>query len=176
MRSTLLAAFALPLCLTAQVQSAAAQDDRVLALPGDYRTNFTKYLIADRLNQDDQIIALYANEIARNAAQAGEPLPDGSILIGEIYKAKLDETGDVAESLLSRRIPEERISIVMMERRAEWADQYPDDLKVGGWEFESFSPDGVNLGKDTTECRECHQPLDESEYLFSIEHLAGALD
>lgn len=174
MRSVILAAFALPLCLTAQVQTAAAQDDRVLALPGDYRTNFTKYLISDRMNQDDQVIALYANEIARNAAQAGVPLPDGSILIGEIYKAKLDENGDVAESMLSRRIPEERISIVMMERRAEWAGQYPDDLKVGGWEFETFSPDGVNLSKDTAACRECHQPLDTTEYLWSLEHLAAA--
>ena len=38
----------------------------------------------------------------------------------------------------------------MMERRAGWDDQYPDELKVGDWEFEVFSPTGENLGKDTT--------------------------
>ena len=56
-------------------------------------------------------------------------------------------------------------------RRAEFADAYPDELKVGGWEFEVFSPSGENLAKDTTACRECHHPLTDTEFMWSIEHL-----
>lgn len=151
-----------------------AMEDRVLEFPADYKTGFDKYLISDRLYQDDQVISLYANETARKAALEGAPLPDGSVLVGEIYKVKLDEDGEVIESALGRRIPSELSAIVVMERRAEWAEQYPDDLKVGGWEFEVFSPAGENLGKDTTSCRECHQPLANTEYLWSFEHLSGA--
>ena len=34
-----------------------------------------------------------------------------------------------------------------------------------------FSPSGENLGKDTTACRECHHPHDDTEFMYSIEHL-----
>ena len=153
---------------------AAALDDRVLTLPGEYRTAYDNYLIADRLNQDDQVISLYANATAREAARAGQSMPDGAIIVGEIYKAQKDAGGAVIESMLGRRIPGLLAAIVVMERRAEWAAQYPAETGLDGWEFEVFSPAGKNLGKDTTACRECHAPLDGSAFLFSYEHLGGA--
>ncbi len=165
-----LAAFALPAALAL---GAAALEDRSLAFPSDYRTSFSNYLISDRLGQEDQIMNFWANDIARKAAQAGEPLPDGSVLVAEIYKAKKDDSGEVIESQLGRRIAGEMSVILVMERKAGWAEQYPDDLKVGGWEFEAFSPTGENLNRDTTACRECHQPLADTEYTWSYPHMAG---
>ena len=150
-----------------------ALEDRVLEFPANYKTEFDNYIISDRLGNEDQVISLYANDVARAAARKGEKLPDGSILVGELYKAKKDADGTVIESALGRRIPETLAAIVVMERRAAWADQYPDDLKLGGWEFEVFSPDGKNLGKDTTACRECHAPLGETDFTWSIHHMAG---
>ncbi|MFN3262332.1 MAG: cytochrome P460 family protein [Pikeienuella sp.] len=164
------AAFALPAALAL---GAAALEDRSLAFPADYRTSFSNYLISDRLGQEDQIMNFWANDIARTAAQAGEPLPDGSVLVAEIYKARKDESGEVIESQLGRRIPGELSVILVMERKSGWEDQYPDDLKVGGWEFEAFSPAGENLNRDTTACRECHQPLADTEYTWSYPHMAG---
>lgn len=154
--------------------SAAAFEDRVLNLPADYKTAFDKYLISDRLGQEDQVIALYANSIAREGARADGKLPNGSVLIGEIYAAKKDAEGNVVETALGRRVPDKLKAIVMMERQAGWDAQYPAELTVGDWEFEVFSPAGENLGKDTTACRECHHPLGDTEYLWSYEHLAGA--
>ena len=162
-----------PLAALVVTASAFAQEDRVLTLPADYKAAFDNYYINDRQIQEDQVISLYANEVARAGAKAGT-LPDGSILVGELYSAKKDSDGVVIESALGRRIAGELKAIVVMERRADWAAQYADDLKVGGWEFEVFSPAGENLGKDTTACRECHAPLGDSEYLFSLEHLAAA--
>lgn len=165
-----LAAFALPAALAL---GAGALEDRSLAFPTDYRTAFDNYLIADRMGQEDQVMNFWANDIARKAAQAGEPLPDGSVLVAEVYKAKKDDSGEVIESQLGRRIPGEMAVILVMERKSGWEDQYPDDLKVGGWEFEAFSPAGENLNRDTTACRECHQPLEDTEYTWSYPHMGG---
>lgn len=151
-----------------------AAEDRVLGLPDDYRTAYDNYMISDRLQNEHQVISLFANEVARRGPLTGEALPEGSIIVGEIYKAALDTDGDAIESTLGRRIPAELAAIVVMERRAEWADQYPEELKLGGWEFEVFSPAGENLAKDTAGCRECHAPLGDTDYLWTIEHIRAA--
>jgi len=153
---------------------AAAFDDRELAFPAEYRTAFSNYLISDRVGQEDQVISLYANEIARMGAKDDGSLPYGSVLVGEIYVAKKDSEGNVVETVLGRRVPAEMKAIVVMERREGWDAQYSEDLKVGDWEFEVFSPAGENLAKDTTACRTCHHPLADTEFTFSYEHIAGA--
>ena len=156
------------------VAGAATAEDIELELPADYRQSFDNYLVSDRLGQEDQAISLFANSTAREGVRADGKLPYGSVLIGEIYTVKLDADGTAVESQIGRRIPETLKAIVMMERRAGWDDQYPDELKVGDWEFEVFSPTGENLGKDTTACRECHHPLTETEFTWSYDHIAGA--
>ena len=154
-------------------ENAIKFEDVVLQLPIDYKSQ-GPYLIADRLGQEDQVIVLYANATARFGAKGNGKLPDESIIVGEIYTAKTDAEGEIIESQVGRRIPAELKTIVMMQRRAGWDDQYPDELKVGDWEFEVFSPSGENLGKDTTACRECHHPLADTEFMFSFDHIAAA--
>ena len=170
MRKVLLAA---PIALFALASATVALEDRKLDLP-DYKAGFTNYMISDRLNQDDQVISLWANDTARTSARADGTLPDGSVLIGEIYAAKKDADGDVIESAIGRRVPGALKAIVLMERKAAWGDQYSEDMKVGGWEFEVFSPAGENLSKDTTACRECHAPLGDSEFTWTLDHIAAA--
>ena len=154
--------------------AALAQEDRVLAFPQEYRTEFIRYYSGDRLLAEEQTITLYANSIAAEGARKDGKLPAGSVLLAEIYAARKDADGNVIASGLGRRVQGELKAIALMERRDGWDDQYSDELKVGDWEFEVFSPDGKNLGKDTTACRECHQPLGDAEFLFSLEHLAAS--
>lgn len=154
--------------------AAAAADDVALELPTDYRTAFDNYMISDRLGQEDQVMSMFANDIARQGARDDGKLPYGSVIIGEVYGVQKDADGAVVESKLGRRVPAELKAIVVMERREGWDAAYPDMLKVGDWEFDVFSPDGKNLNKDTTACRECHQPLSDTEFTFSYHHLAAA--
>lgn len=156
------------------IAGGALASDIALKLPVDYKTSFDNYLISDRLGQEDQVISLFANSTARESARADGKLPNGSILVGEIYEAKAEADGTIVESQLGRRIPAKLKAIVMMERRAGWDDQYSEELKVGDWEFEVFSPSGENLGKDTTACRECHHPLTETEFTWTFDHIAAA--
>ena len=148
-------------------------NDVVLELPANYKST-GPYLVTDRLNQDDEVMVIFANATAREGARTDGKLPNDSVLIGEVYTAKADADGEIIESQLGRRIPDKLKAIVMMQRRAGWDDQYPDELKVGDWEFEVFSPTGENLGKDTTSCRECHHPLTETEFTWSYDHIAAA--
>ena len=156
------------------VAGALALEDRVLEFPADYKTTFTNYMISDRVQNEEQVISLFANSVARDAARKGETMPDGSIILGEIYAARKDADGAVIESPLGRRIPDKLLAIVVMERRAAWADQYPEETKLAGWEFEVFSPAGENLGKDTAACRECHAPLSDTDFTWSAVHIGAA--
>ena len=151
-----------------------AQEDRVLAFPENYRTEFVRYYSGDRLLAEEQTITLYANAAAVEAARKGGMLPSGSVLVAEVYAAQKDAEGNVIESALGRRVQGDLLAIALMERRDGWDAQYPDNLKVGDWEFEAFSPAGENLARDTTGCRECHHPLADTDFTFSLEHLRAS--
>jgi len=152
--------------------AALALEDRVLDYPANYKTEFTRYYSGDRYIAEEQTIALYANSIAVESAKSGK-LAEGSVLVAEIFGAQKDANGELVESSMGHMLAGEFKAIAVMERRAGWDDQYPDDLKVGDWEFEVFSTTGKNLGKDTTGCRECHHPLTDTDFTWSIEHLAA---
>ena len=150
-----------------------AAEDRVLDFPQGYKEDFTLYFTGDRFLEEEQTIKIYANDIALKGVQNDGKLPDGSVLVAELYAALKDSDGEVLESQIGRRVSGDFKAIAVMERRGGWDDQYPDELKVGDWEFEVFSTSGENLGKDTTACRACHHPLTDTEFMFSIEHLAA---
>jgi len=146
--------------------------DIALVLPADYKSTYENYFTGDRQN-GKQVISLWANEVAVKGARGDGKLPVGSVLIGELTPAVTDADGEPLESALGHLISSGEVkTIVLMERIAGNEARYDDGFSVGDWEFEVFSAAGENLGKDTTACRECHDPYAETEYLFSYEHLA----
>src|SRR5437870_5596177 len=73
--------------LLAAATASSAGPDRVAFLSG-YRTE-VRYLSVDR-PVNDTVREMYASPEAAAAARAGRPLPSGSVLTMEVYKAKLD--------------------------------------------------------------------------------------
>ena len=63
-----------------------------VTFPEGYDTSFTKYLSMN-FPATKQVRYFYANEKAVKAAKAGEPLPDGSVILGEAYAANFDSDG-----------------------------------------------------------------------------------
>lgn len=138
--------------------------------PGDYKSNFTHYFSGDRTANNNQIIRLYANNLAIDGVRANGKLPNGSVVVGELYAARMN--GEQPEmSILGRRIAEKLAAIVVMQRGEGFDSGYADEFKTGDWEFAVFSPEGKKLDKDVTACRACHHPLTDKEFLFSYEHL-----
>lgn len=156
--------------LSVVVTTALADEERI-SFPADYSTKFHNYLSLDRVQNDDQIIRLFANEIALNATKEGRELPNGSVIVGEVYKAKKDKDGNVVESSLGRRVRDKLAAIAVMEKGEGWGAAFSEDLRNGDWEFAIFAPDGKRLKKDLNACRSCHAPLKETQHLFSFEHL-----
>lgn len=142
-----------------------------IAYPANYRETFTNYLSLDRIQNDDQVIRLFANDIAMQGPGDDGTLPLGSILIGEVYKAKKDADGEVVTSGLGRRIKDKFALVAVMEKREEFAGRYSGDLDNGQWDYAAFKPDGTIAEKDLNTCRACHAPMKESDFIFSMEHL-----
>ena len=163
-------AFAVALGLVVVANLAIADEERI-SFPINYSTKFQNYLSLDRVQNDDQIIRLFANDIALTAAKEGRELPNGSVIVGEVYKAKKDEDGNVVESSLGRRVRAKLAAVAVMEKGDGWGAAFSEDLRNGDWDFAIFSPDGKRLNKDINACRSCHAPLKETQHLFSLEHL-----
>ncbi len=152
----------------------AAADDERIAFPQDYRTKLVNYLSLDRVPpHDDQIIRLFSSSEALDAVQAGKEIPNGSILVAEVYKAKKDADGKVIKSALGQRIRDKFAAIAVMKKEKGWGEKYPDDLRNGDWDFAIFSPAGERLkDKDLNQCRTCHAPQKTTQNIFSLEHMA----
>lgn len=163
------AAICLALPLAAPLAPAVAADG--IAFPKDYKTSFSNYLSLDRTQNPDQIIRLFANDKALEAARAGKELPDGSVIVGEIYKAEVGKDGKPVVSTLGRKIRDKLAVIAVMEKRPGFGKDLPADLQNNGWDFAAFKPDGADAGKDLNACRACHAPLKDTQHLFSIEHM-----
>ena len=160
--------FIAPLLLL--TSTAVAEEERI-KFPENYRADYVNYLNLDRIQEEDQIIHLFANKIAVDGVKATGEFPDGSILIGEVYKAKKDEDGEVIESILGQRVRGELALVAVMEKQAGWGDSFDEEHRNDDWDFAAFKPDGSSAPKDLNECRACHAPLTDLRHVFSYEHL-----
>lgn len=152
-------------------QGTTDQTTAEIRYPEGYESTYTNYLSLDRTQNPDQVIRLFANDIAMQGVNTNGKLPFGSILVAEVYKAKKDADGKVLTSALGRRVRGDLALIAVMQREEGWGEAYPDELKNGNWDFAAFKPDGTNANKDLNACRACHAPLKATDHLFSVEHI-----
>jgi hypothetical protein len=159
------------IAMAVALNGAIAGEERI-AFPANYRTTMVNYVSLDRTQNPDQMIRLFAPQVALDSAKAGKDLPDGTVLVAEIYKAKQDDGGEVMTSSLGRRMRDKFAAIAVMQKGNGWGETFPAELRNGDWDFAIFSPKGERLAnKDLNECRACHAPLTKTQHLFSLEHM-----
>ena len=168
MMTRLIAALALAMCTSTL---AFAGSERI-EFPKGYQKTYTNYLNTERQN-GKQLARFYANDVAAKGAKDGGELPEGSIVIMEVYKAKAGSDGKPMRSKqLDRLIRGDLAAIMVKQKGAGWGKDYKGEgMDVGDWEFAGFKADGSRLDKDFAGCRSCHSKLDKSARLFSYEHL-----
>jgi hypothetical protein len=168
------AKIALTAALTASVALGLALSARaggdLVKFPDDYDKGVL-YAIVDRPD-NKQYRELYAPRAAIDAAKAGQPLPDGTVLTLVQFNALLDAQGNPQKNAEGRFIKGTRIGYAVMEKRAGWGAEYPEAQRNGEWEYQAFTLDKkVNEKANLTACFNCHKPYDKQDYVFSYDRM-----
>lgn len=144
-----------------------------VTFPQTFKTSFAKY---HTINFPDrrQVEYFYANNVALAAAKAGRPLPDGSVLLAELYSAKLDADKKPIMGSDGFFVPDQLLAYPTMEREAGWGREIPDMLRNDDWNYAVFTPAKEPLaGVNQAECLACHKPLDQTSHTFTLKELAS---
>ncbi len=140
--------------------------------PQDYQDTFTWYMTINFPDRK-QVRKYFANDVAVQAARAGEPMPNGTLFFVEAYKAKLDAGGEPVVGPDGFFVSEKLSFYTAMEMQAGWGDGIPNLYRNGDWNYAVFSTDSqVKQGVNQAKCFACHKPLAEDSYVFSLDALA----
>ena len=97
---------------------------------------------------------LYTSRQAIDAARAGKPFPDGTVIMMEDHR----------DGALHR--------YVAMEKRSGWGGLSPSGVRAGDWLFREFAPDGTpNLSDDGTRCMSCHRSQADRDFVFTADRM-----
>jgi hypothetical protein len=163
---------ALPLVLTLATSSSAGPEK--VSFPSAYKTHVL-YATVDR--PDNKTVRdLYASPAEARAAGSAQPLPEGTVLTMEVYKAQLDDKGQPLKDANGRMIrTAELVGVFVMEKRQGWGTEYPETLRNGEWEYARFAADGQATPNFTAKpCFECHKPMAHQDFVFSLPALGKA--
>jgi hypothetical protein len=153
-------------------QQARAGGDKI-AFPENYAQGVL-YATIDRAD-NKQYRELYGPAAALEAAKKGEPLPSGTVLTLVQYAAKLDAQGNPEKDANGRFIKTNILAYTVMEKRAGWGTEYPENVRNGEWEYQAFKADKTpNTAANLTGCFNCHKPLDKQDFVFSYDKLKAA--
>jgi len=145
-----------------------------VAFPEGYKESFVKYLTIN-FPATRQVRYYYANRPAVEAAKAGRPLPDGSVLFAEVYTVKLDADKNPVKGGDGFFVAEKLVAYTAMASGPGWGAEFPEMLRNGNWNYAVFTTEKQHrAGVNQAECLACHKPLDNVSYVFTLKELAAA--
>lgn len=140
-------------------------------LPANYRDTMLLYNQIERPDRKPpQVRFMYANKEAASTARAGQPAPEGTVLIMEDRKVQLDAAGQPMRSPDGRYlVTDEATNLFVQKKSAGWGDAYPPAQRNGDWEYAWFNPDGTRRANAKFEgCFACHQSRAGRDYTFTF--------
>lgn len=145
-----------------------------VAFPEGYKQAFTKYHTIN-FPAAKEVRYYYADAAAVAAAKAGKALPDGSVIIAELYSAKLDVNKNPIMGADGFYVPDQLLRYTAMEREAGWGDDIPELLRNENWNYAIFTTaKRYQQGVNQAECLACHKPLSDVSYTFTLKQLSTA--
>ncbi|HEX6362512.1 MAG TPA: cytochrome P460 family protein, partial [Albitalea sp.] len=105
-----------------------------VGFPENYRDTFTRYHVIN-FPATRQVRHYYANPAAVQAARAGKPLPDGSVLFAEVWSAKLDADKKPVTGADGFFQPDQLLFYTAMARDAGWGKDIPEMLRNDDWNY-----------------------------------------
>jgi hypothetical protein len=156
--------------------SVQAQRGDLIAFPTDYAKGVL-YAVIDRAD-NKQVRHLYASsQAAIDAAKAGAPLPNGTVLTMVQFAAQLDDKGNPVKGPDGRFVKTDKIvGYTVMEKRAGWGADVPEAIRNGDWQYQAFTPARApNPKANLANCFKCHKPLDKEDFVFSYARMTAAM-
>jgi len=149
-----LAAAALVVGQSQQPEVGAPVVDRI-GFPYGYETNYRLLYTFDHF-QNRQVRLCYGNDIAASS-KPGEPLPYGSILVGEFWAALRAADGEPVLDENGRFIRSGTPTVFVMRKERGFGTAYKS-LRNGEWEYVAYTPDGryATRPEGTGGCANCH--------------------
>ena len=145
-----------------------------VAFPEGYQQSFVRYHTIN-FPATKQVRHYYANKPLLQAARDGKPVPDGAVILTEVYTAKLDANKNPVMGADGFFVPEKLVAYTAMATGKDWGKDFPDMLRNGDWNYAVFTPDKQHrAGINQAECLACHKPLDKESYLFTLKQLAAS--
>ncbi len=145
-----------------------------VTFPENYKTTYTKYHTIN-FPATRQVRYYFANDVALQAAKAGKSLPDGSVLLAEVYSAKLDAEKKPVLGADGFFVPDQLVAYTAMARDAGWGKDIPEMLRNENWNYAVFTvAKQPRPGVNQAECLACHKPLDKTSYVFTLDQITSA--
>ncbi|WP_162139861.1 cytochrome P460 family protein [Limisalsivibrio acetivorans] len=138
--------------LVACTASASLADGSLVSFPDDFKEGVL-YFTRDRGALTEY---LYTTRKAIEAAKADAPFPSGTVItLVEYYR----DSGELKR-------------YVVMEKRAGWGSEYPEDIRNGEWEYQAFNPDKtVQKDESLERCFSCHKSMADNDYVFTVDEM-----
>ena len=145
-----------------------------LAFPENYQASFVKYYTLN-FPATKQVRYYYANPAAVQAAKAGKPLPDGSVLFAEVNSARLDAEKKPVMGSDGFYVADQILFFTAMAREQGWGKDIPEMLRNEDWNYAVFTTAKQHRpGVNQAECLACHKPLDKVSYTFTLKQISDA--
>jgi len=150
---------------TAALQVKAGPE--LVKFPADYEKGVKYGVVSNPANKLYR--ELYTNQETIDAVKAGKPIPSGAWIVMKSFKSKQDASGVPMKGPDGHFVKDEVAAYGVMEKRAHWGKEYPENIRNGEWEYQAFTPaKSVNAGAKLQACFECHKPKESDDYLFSL--------
>lgn len=144
---------------------------RRIGIPANFKSDFTHYTTLNNARRK-QLRKYWANKIALKAAKAGRPLPEGSVIVVEAFRAKLGADKKPVMGAGGLYAADKLAGYTAMARRAGWGNDLPDILRNGDWQYGLFKADrSLRQGRSQASCLACHKPLAKDSYVFTMKQL-----
>ncbi len=143
----------------------------LVQFPADYRAKFALYSWTERPDRKPAIVRYYyVNPEAAAAAKAGQPAPNGTVLIMEDRKVRLGADGAPERAPNGTFMATDEVTgLFVQEKRAGWGADYPAEKRNGEWEYAQFNPDGTRRANANLDgCFACHKNRTGRDYNFTF--------
>lgn len=142
-------------------------DPSHIMFPQNYKEDFVLYKTVNRTD-NNQVRYLYANPLALKGAKNDDTLPNGSAIVMEVFKAKLDVENNPIIGDDGFYIQDTLSGYGVMEKQAGWGSKIPVTLRNADWNYAFFGDDkNHKAGINQAACLACHVPLDKDFYMFN---------